>query len=127
VNEFLRLTHLHVDGHKTAEALSDYIQQGQIPDRGFIDADIAENPKGFYSLETLLISSRACTCPDLQSVFYKSCVPEGDNDSTTALSFALKVIHTIKSNESDIPNLGLDRLISRLTKSDREEIESSLK
>ena len=126
VNEFLRLTHLHIDGHRSAEALFEYIQQEEVSSIAFTELRRENDLRGFYAPETLFLSIQAGVCSDLFQVFSKSCVPGGDSDSIAALSFAIRFINTIRTSGSELPRLDLSRLIGRMTQDDREEIESSL-
>ena len=80
------------------------------------DLCIVPGEKGFYAPETLKIAVMAAeSSNDLKEVFYKSQVPEGDNDSTAALAFALWYLKTGEDLD--------ERIFNRFQKMDRDSLE----
>ena len=111
--EWLKLTHLHLDGIKAVEDMILYVQKSKTPNL----AHLGPNIKGFYAPETLKIAINSIeSSSELGEVFAKSQFPQGDNDSTAALAFALWYLKTGKEmNEG---------LMVRVDERDKKFLES---
>lgn len=112
---WVQITHLHEDAIQSVRYLHDYVHNGVTPPR--LEGG---EMRGFYCLETLQIAIDAVEqSSNLQEVFLASTVPEGDNDSIAALSFALWGI-----------NNGYDELLQlegKVNQGDRKMLDGKLR
>ncbi len=85
LKKWVQITHWHPDAVRSVELLHNYLKNHIVP-----PSLAREGMKGFYCLETLEISINAVEiAKNLHEAFLHSIVPEGDNDSIAALTFAL--------------------------------------
>ncbi len=112
---WLKLTHLHPDGHRAVDDLASYLRDGQSPSSG-----LAPDGKGFYAPDTLSIAVRANTdATSSFEVFSKSQVEDGDNDSTAALALGLWCFRNGIDKECE-------RIAARIVPEDLALLEQSL-
>lgn len=88
ITRWVQITHFHQDAINSVALLNNYLKTHEIPPS--LEKD---EMRGFYCLETLEIAINAVeSSSSLREVFRKSIVPDGDNDSISALSFSLWLI-----------------------------------
>jgi len=115
LSRWVQITHLHEDAIQSVRYLHEYVHGGITPPR--LEGD---EIRGFYCFETLQIAIDAVEqSKNLKEVLLASTIPEGDNDTIAALSFALWVIKN-----------GYDELLpleSRVSQKDREILDDNLR
>jgi ADP-ribosylglycohydrolase len=113
--EWLRITHLHEDGHKAVLGMEHYIQKEEIP-----NFQKADNASGFYALDTLMIAIDSLeSSKNSFEAFEKSQRPQGDNDSNAAMALGLWCYqHGLDAT--------LKKIVNRIHPIDLERLDESL-
>jgi len=113
LRKFIELTHLHPDCFDSVLSLAELISNGKRSTQL-----IKPGAMGFWCVETLIIAQRAVDrAKTAEEAFILSQRPQGDNDSTAALTLAIWVWE--KGWDKT-----LDKLVTRLKEDDRARLES---